>query len=116
VVDDYLTHVGLFIPDILETRAWIPVVSRYSIDVVCDVDMGTVVTTRFRVDEVLGDLAFNGSWSVTACVDGADQVVASGVIQHGYAYSRGPLAGSMARMDPGTIADIKREARHAIAH
>lgn len=116
VVDDYLTHVGLFIPEILRTRAWIPVVSRYSIDVARDVEMGTVVTTRFRVDEVLGDLAFNGSWSITAPVDGGDQVVASGVIQHGYAFSRGPAAGSMARMNPETIAQIKREAHHAVAH
>lgn len=116
VVDDYLTHVGLFIPDILRSRAWIPVVSRYSFDVVRDVDMGTVVTTRFRVDEVLGDLVFNGSWSITAHIDGAEQIVASGVIQHGYAFSRGPLAGSMARMDSKTIADITREERHAVSH
>ena len=117
IVDDYLAAVGLFIPTVLSSRAWIPVVSRYSIDVCSDVDMGSTVRTHFTVDDVLADVAFDASWATTTLgSDGTRRVVASGVIQHGYAYSRGERAGSVVRMDPETMAHLKREVVDAVAH
>lgn len=117
VVDDYLADVGLLIPDLLADRAMIPVVSRYSIRVHADVPMGARVVTHFHVDDVLGGAVFNASFAtIFTDVAGRRVVAANGVIQHGYAISRGEGAGTMATMPPGIIACLQREVTDAVAN
>ena len=117
VVDDYLASVGLFIPDLLAARAMIPVVSRYSVNVMGDVPMGAVATTYFHVDDILGNAVFDASFATTFVDEAGKRVVAAtGVIQHGYAVSRGDGAGTMATMDAEIMASLKREVLDAVAH
>jgi acyl-CoA thioesterase FadM len=103
VVDEYLRSVGLAVPDLLADRAWIPVVAKYSIDLLTPVRMGSRVRTYFAVDEVVGDIVFNGSWATYYEQPGGWECTARGEIQHGYAISRGDASGSVATLDEATI-------------
>ncbi|WP_412076469.1 hypothetical protein ACLF6K_13110 [Streptomyces xanthophaeus] len=108
VVDEYLAHVGLAIPDLLAERAWIPVVAKYSIEVLAPARMGARMRTYFKVDDVIGDVVFNAGWATFTEQAGGWVCTARGEIQHGYAISRGETAGSLARLDETTIKALIR--------
>jgi len=103
VVDEYLRSVGLAIPDLLADRAWIPVVSKYSIEVLAPARMGSRVRTYFAVEDIVGGVVFNASTATFSEQPAGWVCTARGEIQHGYAISRGDAAGSLAQLDAPTI-------------
>ncbi|MFJ4650570.1 hypothetical protein ACIP5Y_04745 [Nocardia sp. NPDC088792] len=108
VVDEYLAHVGLAIPGLLAERAWIPVVAKYSFEILAPAPMGVRVRTFFKIEDVVGDAVFNASWATFAEQPAGWVCTARGEIQHGYAISRGAAAGSLARLDEATIKALTR--------
>lgn len=102
VVDRFLQHRGLGVPQLLAERGWIPVVSRARVTILADARMDDIVRTTFAVHDIVAGRAFDGSMDCYV-VDG-DHVrrVATGTILHGYAISRGPDAGRLAELDATT--------------
>ena len=107
VVDNFLAARGLAIGKLLVERAWIPVVSRARVQMLDDVWMEETVHTVFTVEDVIHETIY------TARMDcyvqrGADLVrTATASIVHGYAISRGEGAGTVAKLDPATVAALR---------
>ncbi|HET6743192.1 MAG TPA: hypothetical protein VFH76_29835 [Kribbella sp.] len=102
LVDRYLASVGLAVPDVLEARGWIPVVSRVRVTLGGQARMGDLIESRFTVTDIWKDKAYAAQ--MTCLVGGT--VVAEASIAHGYAVSRGPDAGRLATLDSETIAQL----------
>ncbi|MFE3171540.1 thioesterase family protein [Amycolatopsis sp. NPDC059090] len=106
-VDRFLAERGLGVPRLLAERGWIPVVSRARVRLLGDAHMGETVRTTFAVTDFVKDRAFDGvmdCWTLGA--GGAPRLVATASILHGYAISRGPEAGTLATLDPDTLAAL----------
>ncbi|OLR93912.1 hypothetical protein BJP25_15545 [Actinokineospora bangkokensis] len=110
VTDRFLRDRGLQIGTILRERAWIPVVSRAKVHMLADAYMEEVVHTVFTVQDMIKDISYTAT--VDHYVQRGDQLVrtATGTIMHGYAYSRGERAGTVASIDPATAALLLGEA------
>ncbi|MCG8914804.1 thioesterase family protein [Actinokineospora sp. PR83] len=108
--DRFLRARGLQIGTILRERAWIPVVSRAKVRMVADAYMEEVVHTVFRIQDMIKDISYTAT--VDHYVQRGDELVrtATGTIMHGYAYSRGELAGTVASIDEQTRAKLFGEA------
>jgi acyl-CoA thioesterase FadM len=106
VVDRFLADRGLSVGTMLAERGWIPVVSRARVRVHADAHMEETVHTVFRVTDVLKDLSFDGRMDCYVHRGDLTVPVATATILHGYAVSRGPDAGSLARLDQATIAAL----------
>lgn len=104
VVDRFLADRDLSVPRLLSERGWIPVVSRARVRLHGDAHMDEVVHTTFTVPGMVKDVAFDGRMECRA--GSAGRLVATAEILHGYAVSRGPDAGSLARLDVATIAAL----------
>ncbi|MYT29271.1 MULTISPECIES: thioesterase family protein [unclassified Streptomyces] len=105
-VDAFLAGRGLGVPKLLAERAWIPVVSRARVRMLADVRMDETLYTVFRVEDVLRETTYNGR--MDCWVRRGDSLVqtATAHIQHGYAVSRGPDSGTLARLCPATVAAL----------
>ncbi|MEU5911463.1 thioesterase [Micromonospora sp. NPDC047527] len=104
VVDRFLDDRGISVGRMLAERAWIPVVSRARVRLAEPAHMEETVHTVFHVDDVLRDVMFSGR--MDCWVNRGDRLtlVATATILHGYAISRGPDAGQLARLDPEVCA------------
>ncbi|MEV0788556.1 thioesterase family protein [Kribbella sp. NPDC050459] len=107
LVDRYLAGVGLAIPELLETRGWIPVVSRARVTLVGQACMGDVIASRFAVTDVWKDKAYDGRMT---CEVGGTPVAQASIV-HGYAVSRGSEAGQLATLDADTLHRLTRADR-----
>jgi acyl-CoA thioesterase FadM len=108
VVDRYLADRGISIPRMLRERGWIPVVSRARIRVLADALLDETVYTTFTVTDVLKDVTYDATMDCYVVRDGRLLKVATATILHGYAVSRGPDAGTLAALDPATVAALTR--------
>jgi hypothetical protein len=66
--------------------------------------MEETVHTVFQVDDVLRSMMFTGRMNCYVQRDDRLVLVATASILHGYAISRGPNAGQLARLDPEVCA------------
>lgn len=105
-VDRFLADRGLAVPELVEHRGWIPVVSRYRLRLLADARIGEDVTSTFWVTDVLRGTLFDGGLECSVRRAGRTVVVARASILHGYALSTGPRAGQMAELDEATIAAL----------
>jgi len=107
VVDRFLADRGLAVGRMLAERGWIPVVSRARVRMLADAHMEETVHTTFVVDDILRGSMFDGR--MDCYVTRGDEVVhtATARILHGYAISRGPLAGTVAELDAGVVAALR---------
>jgi acyl-CoA thioesterase FadM len=106
VVDRYLADRGISIPRMMRERGWIPVVSRARIRVLADALLDETVHTTFTVTDVLKDVTYDATMDCYVVRDGRLLKVATATIMHGYAVSRGPDAGTLATLDPATVAAL----------
>ncbi|MDG4800855.1 thioesterase family protein [Micromonospora sp. WMMD980] len=106
VVDRYLADRGLSVGRMLRERGWIPVVSRARVEVVGDARVEEPMWVTFTVTDVLKDVTYDARMTCHVLRDGRLTQVASATILHGYAASRGPDAGSLATLDPETVAAL----------
>ena len=106
VVDRFLDARGLAVGALLAERAWIPVVSRARVQVLADLFMEETVHTVFTVEDILKDTMYTAR--MDCYVRRGERLVrtATGSIMHGYAISRGELAGTVATLDPETQAAL----------
>ncbi|MBL6279793.1 thioesterase family protein [Micromonospora fiedleri] len=104
VVDRFLADRGISVGRMLRERAWIPVVSRARVRLAEPAHMEETVHTVFHVDDVLREMMFSGRMDCWVQRDDRLILVASATILHGYAISRGPDAGQLARLDPEVCA------------
>jgi acyl-CoA thioesterase FadM len=105
-VERFLAHRGISVGRLLAERGWIPVVSRASVRVLADAHMEELVHTTFAVDDVLKRSGYDG---VMNCyVRRGDTLVptATARILHGYAITRGDLAGQLAEFDDEVLAAL----------
>jgi acyl-CoA thioesterase FadM len=104
VVERFLADRGISVGRMLAERAWIPVVSRARVRLAEPAHMEETVHTVFTVDDVLREMMFSGR--MDCWVQRGDRLVlvATATILHGYAISRGPDAGQLARLDPEVCA------------
>ncbi|MEV0289139.1 thioesterase family protein [Kribbella sp. NPDC050820] len=107
LVDRYLASVGLAIPDVLEARGWIPVVSRVRVTLGGQARMGDMIESRFAVTDIWKDKAYAAR--MTSRV--GDTLVAEASIAHGYAISHGPSTGRLATLDQALIDRLTGAAR-----
>lgn len=100
VVDRFLVDRDMSIRTMLDSRGWIPVVSRARVQLLADVFMEETVHTVFRVEDFFKDITYSAR--MDSYVRRGDELchVGTGTIMHGYAISRGPEAGSVATLDP----------------
>ncbi|MFE9204947.1 thioesterase family protein [Micromonospora sp. NPDC007230] len=99
VVDRFLADRGISVGRMLRERAWIPVVSRARVRLAEPAHMEETVHTVFQVDDVLRSMMFSGRMDCYVQRDDRLVLVATASILHGYAISRGPNAGQLARLD-----------------
>jgi acyl-CoA thioesterase FadM len=102
VVDRFLADRGLSIRTLLETRGWIPVVSRARVSLLAAAHMEETIHTTFRVEEILKGRAFDATMDCHVVRDGRLVAVARAKILHGYAASRGEQAGALVVLDRET--------------
>jgi acyl-CoA thioesterase FadM len=105
-VERFLAGRGLSIGTVLDTRGWIPVVSRARVGLLGEVAMEETVHTVLEVVDVLKNLTFEARMDCYVERGGALAHVATGRILHGYAVARGPDAGRLAQLDPATVAAL----------
>ena len=103
-VDRFLAGRGISVGRMLRERSWIPVVSRARVRMLAPAHTEETVHTVFTVTDVLRGIMFDGRMDCFVERDGAFVPVATATILHGYAISRGPLAGTLAELDPGVCA------------
>jgi acyl-CoA thioesterase FadM len=102
-IDRLLTERGISVRTMLDTRGWVPVVSRARIRVLGEACMEDPLYTVVSVEDVIADRAY------TARMDcytrrGDDFVhTATGTITHGYVVGRGPGFGQLVEFDPQTV-------------
>jgi acyl-CoA thioesterase FadM len=108
VVDRFLADRGLSIRTMLDTRGWIPVVSRARVRLLAPTHMEEVVHTTFAVTDVLRSSAFDAR--MDCHVERGDRRVhvATAQILHGYAAFSGPSAGALVELDDATVAALTR--------
>jgi acyl-CoA thioesterase FadM len=106
MVERFLAERGLSVATMLDTRGWIPVVSRARVSQLADVAMEETVHAVFAVDHVLRDVGFDGRMDCYVRRGAALEHVATARILHAYALARGPQAGTVARLGPATIAAL----------
>ncbi|MEU5695824.1 thioesterase [Actinosynnema sp. NPDC020468] len=106
VVDRYLADRGRSVGTLLRDRGWIPVVSRVRVRLLADAHMEEDVRTGFAVTDVLKNVVWEGRMDCTVERAGVVVPVATATIQHGYALTRGPGAGTLARLDEATAAAL----------
>lgn len=99
VVDRFLADRGIAIGKLLDERGWIPVVSRARVRLLADAHMEEVLHTVFTVEEILRDVVYTARMETYVQRGGRLVQTAAGTIMHGYAISRGPDAGQLARLD-----------------
>lgn len=99
VVDRFLVDRGMSIRTLLDSRGWIPVVSRARVQLVATARMEETIQTSFTVTEILKGLAFQATMDCHVRRDGGLLHVATAGILHGYAMSRGPDAGRLVELD-----------------
>ncbi len=105
-VDRFLADRGLAVPELVEDRGWIPVVSRYRLRLLADARIGEDVRSAFWVTDVLRGTLFDGVLECSVRRGEDTVVVARATILHGYAVSTGPRAGQLAELDETTIAAL----------
>jgi acyl-CoA thioesterase FadM len=106
IVDRFLADRGLGVPELLESRGWIPVVSKVRVELLADAHMGERIQSTFGVDSIIGDVAFDGRMDCYVNRGGKAVPTATARILHGYAVSRGPDAGRLATLDDEVIAAL----------
>ncbi|WP_232376153.1 alpha/beta fold hydrolase [Amycolatopsis aidingensis] len=106
VVDRFLYDRGLEIGRLLAERSWIPVVSRARVQLLDDVWMDETVHTVFTVQDVLKDIIYTARADSYVRRGGELVRTATASIVHGYAISRGELAGTVATLDADTQAAL----------
>lgn len=111
VVDRFLEDRGISIRTMLVERGWIPVVSRARVHMLADALMEETLHTVFTVQEILKDVMYTATFDTYVHRDGRLVHTATGSIMHGYAVSRGELAGSLAEFDDTTRAALLGDAR-----
>jgi acyl-CoA thioesterase FadM len=99
VVDRFLADRGISIRTLLDTRGWIPVVSRARVELAGDARMEELIHTSFVVHDILKDRAFDATMTCYVERDGRLEPVAQASILHGYAASRGERAGNLVVLD-----------------
>jgi acyl-CoA thioesterase FadM len=102
VVDRFLAARGMSIRTMLDSRGWIPVVSRARVRLVASAHMEETIHTTFTVSDILKERAFDATMHCYVERDGRLVQVATAQILHGYAMSRGPEAGSLVVLDRAT--------------
>jgi hypothetical protein len=103
VVDRFLAARGISIRTMLVDRGLIPVVSRVSVAASATVGMEEEVHTTFVVEDILRDTAFDGRMDSYVRRDDRLELAATARILHGYAFARGPQAGTLATLDADMI-------------
>ncbi|MDJ0346535.1 alpha/beta fold hydrolase [Streptomyces sp. H10-C2] len=111
VVDRYLYAQGLSVGGLLEERGWIPVVSRARVQMLSDVWMEETVHTVFTVDEILRDTMYTARMDCYVRRGNHLERAATGTIMHGYAISRGELAGTVAVLDEAVQTSLRGGAK-----
>lgn len=99
VVDRFLADRGISVGHMLADRGWIPVVSRARVRLLGAAHMEETVHTTFTVEDILRDTMFDGRMDCYVRRGDGYARVATATILHGYAISRGPDAGGLARLD-----------------
>ncbi|MCM3807317.1 hypothetical protein ND808_15760 [Streptomyces sp. DR7-3] len=111
VVDRFLADRGISIRTMLVERGWIPVVSRARVHMLADALMEETLHTVFTVQEIVKDVMYTATFDTYVHRDGRLVHTATGTIMHGYAVSRGELAGTLAEFDDTTRAALLGETR-----
>jgi acyl-CoA thioesterase FadM len=106
VVDRFLADRGISVGRMLAERGWIPVVSRFRVQLIADAHLEETVHTSFRVQEVLKGVMYDARMDCHVRRGSRLVPVATARILHGYAISRGPEAGRLAELDPATLAAL----------
>jgi acyl-CoA thioesterase FadM len=106
VVERFLADRGISVGRLLAERGWIPVVSRVRVRMLADAHLEETVHVTFAVQDVLRSLSWEAR--MDCHVRRGDRLVpvATARILHGYVASRGPGAGGLAEIDPGTVAAL----------
>ncbi|GAA2974448.1 thioesterase [Actinokineospora diospyrosa] len=105
-IDRFLADRGISIRTMLDTRGWIPVVSRSRIKVFAAAYMEETVHTVLTVRDIVRDVLYTAD--LDFYVRRGDRLIrtATATILHGYAISRGERAGALAEFDAVTRAAL----------
>jgi acyl-CoA thioesterase FadM len=106
VVDRFLADRGLSVGHMLDSRGWIPVVSRAGLRILAPVFMEETVHTTFTVGDVVKGVMYDARMDCHVRRPEGWVHTATGRILHGYAVSRGPDAGTLATLDLSTVAAL----------
>jgi acyl-CoA thioesterase FadM len=105
-VERFLAGRGISVGRLLADRGWIPVVSRASVRVLADAHMEEVVHTTFEVEDVLKRSGYDGVMNCYVRRGSTCVRTATARILHGYAITRGELAGQLAEFDDEVLAAL----------
>ncbi len=115
VVDLFLADRGLPIKSVLDTRGWIPVVTRSEIRLIDEVVMEEEIYVVYTVEDIFKDLLYNSRMDCYVVRDGRAVQVATGTITHGYLAQVRPNEWAMATFDESTRRALANPPRQVAA-
>lgn len=111
IEDLFLADRGLAIKEVLDTRNWIPVVTRSHIRLLDETLMEEELYTVYTIEEIFKGLLYTARMDCYVIRDGALVRTATGSITHGYLTEHAPNEWSMATLDESTIAALSTPKR-----
>jgi acyl-CoA thioesterase FadM len=108
-VEDFLAARGISVFAMLQSRGWIPVVSRVRVQLHDDAVMEQRIWSVLSLTDIYKNISFDAT--VNFYVERGAQLVrvASARILHGYAIGRGPQAGTLAVLDDVVIEALTKD-------
>ncbi|MFK0143764.1 hypothetical protein ACIQUZ_01625 [Streptomyces griseus] len=103
VEDLFLADRGLAIKEVLDTRGWIPVVTRSRIELLDETVMEEELYTVYTVENVFKTLLYTCRMDCYVLRDGHLVKTATGSITHGYLHEAAPNQWEMAEFDQPTV-------------
>jgi acyl-CoA thioesterase FadM len=107
VVPLFLAKRGISIKKMLETRGWIPVVSKAKVEILQEATMEEEIYTVYTVEEIFKDLTYTARMDCYVPRDNGLLRTASGCIVHGYAQLESEHRWSLAHFDTYTRAALE---------
>ncbi|MGW0330952.1 hypothetical protein ACWD0J_03565 [Streptomyces sp. NPDC003011] len=103
VEDLFLADRGLAIKEVLDTRGWIPVVTRSRIELLDETVMEEELYTVYTVEDVFKTLLYTTRMDCYVLRRGRLVKTATGTITHGYLQETAPNQWEMAEFDEATV-------------
>ncbi len=103
----FLEERGISVHRMLDTKQWIPFVSKTGVDIHCDVHMEEEVTCAFIVQDIFRDLMYTAVVKFYVQRGGQRVNVATGHVTHGYCEVEGHSGWKMVPFDEEALAAIR---------